>query len=195
LHLTDRDRIGRQAVSGKDAETSGRVQDAASFQPANGRRLRGRLPMLQVFQMARGAKAEMNEALTMPQKVELDELESVISRGLKTFNQVGAALLRIRDMKLYKAEYGTFEDYCRDRWGMSIRRAYQLVDAAMVMENVNNCTQTPATESQARPLAKLPPEQQADAWLMDKKLLTIADNETAKIRNNALLFHNMLKSR
>ncbi|MCI0348146.1 MAG: phage N-6-adenine-methyltransferase, partial [Acidobacteriales bacterium] len=42
---------------------------------------------------------------------------------------------------------------------------YRLIEAAEVYENVSNWTQTlPATESQARPLTALPPEQQAPAW-------------------------------
>ena len=47
---------------------------------------------------------------------------------------------------------------------MTRRRAYQLMDGAKVTGNVNNCTQTPTTESQACPLAALPREQQAEAW-------------------------------
>ena len=48
---------------------------------------------------------------------------------------------------------------------MARQTAYQLMDAANVVENVRNCGQTPATESQARPLSKLPADEQAEAWL------------------------------
>jgi hypothetical protein len=44
-------------------------------------------------------------------------------------------------------------------------RASQLIAAAEVVGNVNNCLQSPpATESQARPLSGLEPEQQRVAW-------------------------------
>ena len=48
----------------------------------------------------------------------LTECEAVIERGLRTFVEVGEALLRIRDERLYRETHGTFEDYCRERWAM-----------------------------------------------------------------------------
>lgn len=96
----------------------------------------------------------------------LQECERVIERGLKTFTDVGNALLEIRDSKLYRAEYGTFEDYCRDRWGWERRHAYRMIEATQAVENVSNWTQLPppANEAQARPLTKLEPEQQREVW-------------------------------
>jgi hypothetical protein len=120
--------------------------------------------MLQVFQMARGAKAEMSEELTVIEIKRLDEYEAVIERGLKTFNQVGSILMAIRDERLYRTEYGTFEDYCRERWGMSKAYAHRMIASSEVVSNLSPIGDIPQTESQARPLAKLPPEQQADAW-------------------------------
>lgn len=38
------------------------------------------------------------------------ELEQVIERGLQTFVEVGNAIREIRDSRLYKDEYGTFEE-------------------------------------------------------------------------------------
>jgi len=44
-------------------------------------------------------------------------------------------------------------------------RASQLISAAEVVENVNNCLQIlPINEAQARPLTQLDPEQQREAW-------------------------------
>jgi len=54
----------------------------------------------------------------------------------------------------------TFEEYCKERWGFARRTAYQFIDSAKVIENVRNCAQIPQTESQARPLTKLPPSEQ-----------------------------------
>lgn len=97
----------------------------------------------------------------------LEQCEAVIERGLNTFVEVGAALLQIRDGRLYKAEYSTFEDYCRERWGFTDRRARMLIDAAetvSLLETGTTVPVLPATESQARPLTALPTEQQAEAW-------------------------------
>jgi hypothetical protein len=86
---------------------------------------------------------------------------AVIAKGLQTFVEVGNALLEIRDSRLYRAEFGTFEDYCRQRWQMSYRRAAQLMDAAQVVQNLNNCSEnSPTHESQIRALTKLEPRLQ-----------------------------------
>lgn len=97
----------------------------------------------------------------------LAEYEAVIERGLQTFVEVGNALMAIRDGRLYLGDHRTFEDYCRERWQLERRRAYHLMDAAAVVNNVNNCTHDippPANEAQARPLTKLPAEQQPAVW-------------------------------
>lgn len=90
--------------------------------------------------------------------------EAVIEQGLKTFVEVGTALMEIRDGRLYRAQYRTFESYCRERWGLERRRAYQLIDAAAVVENVKNFSQPPAVESHAAALATVEPEQQSNVW-------------------------------
>ena len=97
----------------------------------------------------------------------LAECEAVIERGLATFVEVGQALLRIRDERLYR-DHGTFEDYCRERWNLTRPRAYQLIDAAQVADVVSTNVDTPApqTESVARELAPLrsEPTELREAW-------------------------------
>jgi hypothetical protein len=104
---------------------------------------------------------------------EADELKSyelAIERGLETFFEVGLALAAIRDRRLYRAEFPTFEEYCAEKWGMTARRARQLWSAAEVVRaltangQVASAFLLPATESQARPLTLLPPEKQSEAW-------------------------------
>jgi phage N-6-adenine-methyltransferase len=95
------------------------------------------------------------------------ECERVIERGLNTFVEVGAALLEIRDSGLYKGGYRTFEEYCHRRWKMKQSRAYQYMDAAGVVGNLQSSTIVellPANEAQVRPLVSLPPEQQFQVW-------------------------------
>lgn len=121
-------------------------------------------------------------AITDDERGRLAECEAVIERGLKTFVDVGNALLQIRDDRLYRAEYGTFEDYCRLKWGFSKRYANYQIEAAKTISNLgtivpnnepvflNNPATWPAgfklpeTESQARPLTSLPAEIQREAW-------------------------------
>jgi hypothetical protein len=97
---------------------------------------------------------------------ELQRCETIIERGLKTFFEVGAALLRVRDLKLYRVEYPTFEAYCQERWDFSKTYANNLIAATSVRNNLTTIVvkQLPANEAQARPLARLEPEQQREAW-------------------------------
>ena len=107
----------------------------------------------------------MITSITTTEAQQLSAMERVIESGLQTFAEVGNALLAIRDARLYRATHGTFEAYCRERWGFARRTAYQYIEAAQVVENVRHGAQTePATERQARPLAKLEPDEQPKAW-------------------------------
>lgn len=108
----------------------------------------------------------MSEAMTLvpAEANRLAELETVIARGLATFVDVGNALLAIRDARLYRGTHDTFEDYCRERWGMSRIHAHRLIEAAEVSENLLPMGNMPTNERQIRPLAKLEPEQQREVW-------------------------------
>ena len=107
----------------------------------------------------------MTELLVEVESAELLLHEKTIEQGLKTFVDVGNALLAIRDKRLYRQQWGTFEDYCQERWGMERRHAYRLMDAAQAVENVSLGTQIlPTSERQARPLTRLEPELQPAAW-------------------------------
>jgi len=103
--------------------------------------------------------------LDATERAALTDCEATIERGLQTFVEVGTALLTIRDRRLYRAQYKTFEDYCQERWGMSRPRAYQMIDAAAVVGTLSTIVdKVPTTESQARPLTQLPPEVQPVVW-------------------------------
>ena len=98
--------------------------------------------------------------------IELSRREKIIERGLRSFVEVGRALMEIRDKRLYESRYSTFEVYCRERWSLSRPYAYQLMDGSKVARNVSAIADIqPVTESQARPLTKLKDaEQQREAW-------------------------------
>lgn len=98
------------------------------------------------------------------ERSELANHEAVIERGIGTFVEVGNALLAIREGKLYRSDYGTFEEYCRERWGMSKSHANRLISAADVMENLAPLGVKPVGEREVRPLTSLGPEVQREAW-------------------------------
>ncbi len=93
----------------------------------------------------------------------LTELEAIIDRGKQTFVEVGNALTEIRERKLYRERYATFEDYCQQRHGFSSSRGRQLIAAAATVTAVTLSGGTPpATEREARALAA---ERRQDRWL------------------------------
>lgn len=106
----------------------------------------------------------MTNDITKPERVQLEELETVIGNSLQTFVEIGSALLAIRDGRLYRAEHGTFEAYCLKRWGFGKAYAHRMIASAQVITNLSPIGDKPATESQARPLAKLPAADQPAAW-------------------------------
>lgn len=100
----------------------------------------------------------------------LEELEKTISENFQAFYVVGCALAEIQVNKLYTATHETFEDYCRERFEIARRTAYQYIETSTAMNNLRNCAQIahienlPANEAQVRPLTRLEPEKQVEAW-------------------------------
>lgn len=97
----------------------------------------------------------------------LIELEEIIGRGLASFIEVGDALVTVRDAGLYREHAETFEAYCMERWGLSRKRAYDLIGAAATVGELSPMGDTPlpTNERQARALAPLKgqPEKAAEA--------------------------------
>ncbi|MFB2919890.1 hypothetical protein [Aerosakkonema funiforme] len=99
------------------------------------------------------------------------QLEAKIRQHQQAFDEVGNALIALRDKRLYRSTHDTFERYCQEQWDMTSRRANQLIKAAEVIQNLkannngNNCSQMlPANEAQIRYLTSLTPEQQCEVW-------------------------------
>lgn len=104
------------------------------------------------------------KSLTAPERGELERLEGIIERGLQTFYEVGAALLTIRDGRLYRETHGTFEDYCRGKWGMTHRHANRMIEASAIVAHLGPMGPIPSSERQARELAGLEPDEQREVW-------------------------------
>jgi hypothetical protein len=107
-------------------------------------------------------------SLSTREQRELARAERIIVRGLRSFLEVGAALIKIRDKRLYRQQYETFEDYVWRRWELSRPRAYELCAASEVVEDLSAVADIrllPENERQARPLTRLKePSQWRRAW-------------------------------
>lgn len=85
----------------------------------------------------------------------LAQCEATIERGMKTFREVGDALMSVRDNRLYRAEFATFEDYAEQRWGFTKTHANRLVSASSVAAILAPTGVEINSERQARELAPL----------------------------------------
>ena len=106
------------------------------------------------------------EIAIIENRKDLERLEGIIEKNLAAFYEVGKALIQIKQKEYYVdvLGYDTFEQYCKERWDMSRPRAYQLIDAVMIKDNLSTMVDIP--ERQLRPLARLEPQQQREAWEM-----------------------------
>jgi len=83
------------------------------------------------------------EPISLAESKRLIELEKVIEAGQQTFIEVGTALAEIRDARLYKADYKTFENYCVSKWGFKRAHAYRLIAAAGIAKDLSPNGDTP----------------------------------------------------
>lgn len=112
----------------------------------------------------------MSAALQKKEAAELGRLEEKVEGFRRSCFEAGLALEEIRERKLYRLSHATFDDYCKERWGMSSRHVYHLVDAAKIMLDIKSSKLRttvrilPQTEWQIRPLARLTSEQRCEVW-------------------------------
>ena len=86
----------------------------------------------------------------------LEAEETIIERGLATFMEVGEALGRIRDQRLYKQTHSSFDAYCRARWGFGRNYGDKQIRAAReVVLELGTGVPIPQTEGEARRLREL----------------------------------------
>ena len=87
----------------------------------------------------------------------LQNLEKKIEAGLEYFRIAGESLRIIKEQKLYKSEYSTYEEYCQQRWGFSPQYANRLISAentTKMLESETIGSLLPQSESQVRILSK-----------------------------------------
>lgn len=111
--------------------------------------------------------------LSNEEKASFNTYEEIIEKGLKTFIEVGNALFEIKNNKLYRESFTTFEAYCKDRWQLKRQRAYELMGAAEIVHQLseNNLSEIsdktnllPSKESHANALAQIPVTLRFQVW-------------------------------
>jgi hypothetical protein len=116
----------------------------------------------------------VSAALSTEEKVRLHQLERVVETNFRGFLEAGKALLEIRSSRLYRERYPNFEQYVRERWGLSAHRANELCRGVTTAELLLSTTGAPGTDTPLpadvpelvlRPLTRLAePELRAQVW-------------------------------
>jgi hypothetical protein len=89
------------------------------------------------------APVQVLEELTPDEERERHRLELKVERA---FFEAGVALRELKEQRLYRSTHRSFEEYCYARFGYTRRRPYQLIEAAIVFENLcTNGTQNSET--------------------------------------------------
>jgi hypothetical protein len=97
--------------------------------------------------------------LTRGEKELKAQLEGIVERGLEEFLKVGTALAELRAKRLYRTEFGTFELYVQNRFGLHRSRVDALIRSSSVARSLldHGIELSPTTnEATVRPLCGLP---------------------------------------
>ena len=81
---------------------------------------------------------------------QLAKLEKRIEANTKAaWRENGLIMLHIRNAGLYKAKYGTFEGYLKERWDIAKQTGYQQLAAAEFIQKLEHSTKIDSTETSA----------------------------------------------
>jgi DNA repair photolyase/predicted NAD-dependent protein-ADP-ribosyltransferase YbiA (DUF1768 family) len=102
------------------------------------------------------------QPLSKAEKQQLIECEAVIRENATQFVQVGLALKKIKDGKLYRATHSSFEGYCLANFDFGRIYGYRLIKSAEVVEELKKVlpagnTSMLTSETHVRELAKVTP--------------------------------------
>lgn len=90
-----------------------------------------------------------------------------------------SAYREIKERKLYKESHSRWEDYCQEKWGMSVDKVDKIISLECVTENLAEIplTRGKISQSAASAVADLPKEQQR---AVVKKVIDRGEKPTAK---------------
>jgi len=117
--------------------------------------------------------------LSTAERARFAELEAAVENHLPTFLTVGRALVQIRNERLYRESYPTWELYCQKRWGFSYSHANDIARCAQVAEGLLASCAGPQGDAPLpdnlspdalRPLQKLQPELQSACWRLASRI-------------------------
>jgi hypothetical protein len=108
------------------------------------------------------ASTPQSGALTKTESALLLKHERTIKQTQGAFIACGKALAEIRDQRLYRAKFFSFEDYCQTVWNWGRERARLLIEGASIADELPPEVQPLIqSEGQVRALSKVPKDARA----------------------------------
>jgi hypothetical protein len=101
------------------------------------------------------AKVEASGALTHEEAHQLGVCEQAVDNLATATWLAGKALQSIRDRKLYRHTHTNFATYVQERWEISERTAYQMIEEWPLAERLNQLFGRPVTASHTRALVQV----------------------------------------
>jgi hypothetical protein len=114
---------------------------------------------------------DISDLLSPEEREEYFRMLHIIRTGISSWVEAGKALTIIRDKRLYREKYDTFELFCKEEFRMSKSYANRLITGRQTIEDMalsGFSTENPPTERVARELSKATNKTQA--WEMAKKM-------------------------
>lgn len=105
---------------------------------------------------------ELQKSLSAKERKRFEQCKQTIHNGLQTCWEVGEALREIRDSKLYREDFSTWEEFTEATHSLGRAYAARLMEAAEVKSDLEDRSPKTAelivNEAQARALSDVPPE-------------------------------------
>src|SRR5437870_6330565 len=106
-------------------------------------------------------KIKKTRRILSPQEVSrFAELKTICHNGLKTFWEVGTALIEIHETKLYLQAFDSFQAFCKEEFNVGRQYAYRLMQATK-MKLLSPMGDTLDSERQSRALSAVPEAERA----------------------------------
>ena len=149
--------------------------------PKNEQRPEPGAPALSVSETV-STRCEEPTRLSKAERKQLIECEKTITTGRDAMFKANAALKQIRDQKLYRETFKTFEDYCFATWNLRHSAAYQRLTWAQAQAAVSATADKPVevNERQARALGGLSDGDMVCVW---KQALKASNTQNPSTKN------------
>lgn len=120
--------------------------------------------------------------LSQPEADLLQQLKSVVHRGKKVFIEVGTALFQIREYRLYRSEFKTFEEFCQSEFGFTRQFASLQIQSAEIASGLSTTVDIP-NETTAREFISVPAEDRSSVAEQAKAIAAEHGRDTINSRD------------